>query len=586
MFVDTAPVLEKPLAQQAGLGWQGKHTNLVSRGLGSWLFLGEILTDLELPPDAPGADHCGTCRRCLDVCPTDAFPAPYRLDARRCISYLTIEHKGPIPRELRPLHGQPDLRLRRLPRRLPLEQVRGRHGGGEAAGARGARRAAAGRARGARRRGFRRRFAGSPVKRIGRDRFVRNVLVAIGNSGEPGAGAAAEALLGDAVAARARGRGLGAVPACRSPGLRRLRAAARRRRAGPEVRAEWRVALRRGRRRRDRHSCSASASATRPRRSPGGWPRAAGRSGAPRASPRRRKRSRPWAGACSPSARGRSMPPEALAGVTHALTSIAPDEAGDPVLDLHGADLRALPGLAWVGYLGTTAVYGDRQGGWVDEDTPIEPTLARADRRARAEAAWLASGLPGPHLPPRRHLRPGPQRVRQPEGRDGAADRQAGPGVLAHPRRGHRDRARGLDRAAATGAIYNVCDDEPAPPQDVVAYAAELMGGTAAARAALRDRRPLADGADLLPGQPAGPERADQARAGVRLAFPSYREGWRRCCRSTAWADRSRTSRPWPGDLVALPLQPATPARSAGGVLARLHLPSIRAMGISSRRCP
>ena len=189
MFVDTAPVLEKPLAQQAGLGWQGKHTNLVSRDLGSWLFLGEILTDLDLPPDEPERDHCGRCRRCLDVCPTDAFPAPYRLDARRCISYLTIEHKGPIPRRAAAADGQPDLWLRRLPRGLPVEQVRAGDARAEAAGARGP---------GDARRwpsslrlddaGFRQRFSGSPVKRIGRDRFVRNVLIAIGNSGEPGAG--------------------------------------------------------------------------------------------------------------------------------------------------------------------------------------------------------------------------------------------------------------------------------------------------------------------------------------------------------------------------------------------------------------
>jgi epoxyqueuosine reductase len=184
VFVDTAPVMEKPLAQQAGIGWQGKHTNLVSRDYGSWLFLGEIYLSLPLEPDAAGTDHCGSCQACLDACPTKAFPAPHQLDARRCISYLTIEHKGMIAPELRPLIGnriygcddclavcpwnkyarsakEPDFAPRRellRPRLAELARLNDAQ--------------------------FRQRFAGTAIKRIGRDRFVRNVLIAIGNSGD------------------------------------------------------------------------------------------------------------------------------------------------------------------------------------------------------------------------------------------------------------------------------------------------------------------------------------------------------------------------------------------------------------------
>ena len=186
VFVDTAPVMEKPLAEAAGLGWQGKHTNLVSRTHGSWLFLGSMFTTAELTLDEPEADHCGSCRACLDACPTDAFPAPYRLDARRCISYLTIEHKGPIDPELRALIGnriygcddclaacpwnkfaasasemklkaRDDLKEPSLSFLMTLDDAT-----------------------------FRGFFSGSPVKRIGRDRFIRNVLLAAGNSGDAG----------------------------------------------------------------------------------------------------------------------------------------------------------------------------------------------------------------------------------------------------------------------------------------------------------------------------------------------------------------------------------------------------------------
>ncbi len=197
VFVDTAPVMEKPLAQRAGLGWQGKHTNLVSRAHGSWLFLGEIYTTLALPPDPPEADHCGRCRACLDICPTDAFPAPYRLDARRCISYLTIEHRGPIPHDLRPAMGNRIYGCDDCLAVCPWNKFARAHeepGFAPRASLTAPRLAELAALEDA---GFRALFAGSPIKRTGRDRFVRNVLVAIGNSGEPALRPVAQGLAED-----------------------------------------------------------------------------------------------------------------------------------------------------------------------------------------------------------------------------------------------------------------------------------------------------------------------------------------------------------------------------------------------------
>jgi epoxyqueuosine reductase len=198
VFVDTAAVMEKPLAHAAGLGWQGKHTNLVSREFGSWLFLGAIFSELDLPRDDTEQDHCGTCQACLDICPTAAFPAPYKLDARRCISYLTIENKGPIPREFRKAIGNRIYGCDDCLAVCPWNKFA--QAGREAKlAARDELRApllvelarlddAA----------FRARFTKSPVKRIGRDRFIRNVLIAIGNSGDGALAAEAERLLDDA----------------------------------------------------------------------------------------------------------------------------------------------------------------------------------------------------------------------------------------------------------------------------------------------------------------------------------------------------------------------------------------------------
>ena len=242
VFVDTAPVMEKALAQTAGLGWQGKHSNVVSREHGSWLFLGAIYTTAELKPATAAEDSCGSCSACLDICPTNAFPAPYRLDARRCISYLTIEHKGPIDPELRPLMGNhiygcddclavcPWNKFAEaaaahkafLPRaELVAPQIADLLTLDDAA--------------------FRKLFSGSPIKRIGRDRFVRNVLIAAGNGGDAGVIAQVETLLHDP-APVVRGAAIWALSRLSPEKLDRRRRELLADEQDPSVRAEWDIA--------------------------------------------------------------------------------------------------------------------------------------------------------------------------------------------------------------------------------------------------------------------------------------------------------------------------------------------------------
>jgi epoxyqueuosine reductase len=243
VFVDTAPLMEKPLAAAAGLGWQGKHTNLVSREFGSWLFLGAILTDLDLPTDPPEADHCGQCRACLDACPTRAFPAPYRLDARRCISYLTIEHQGPIPRELRSAMGNRIYGCDDCLAVCPWNKFASV--GREAKLAARADLSAPPLAELARLddASFRALFAGGPIKRVGRERFLRNVMIAIGNSNDRALADAAIDLLDDE-SPLVRGAAIWAVARLTSPRqFSRYAATGLRKERDSTVIEEWRDAL-------------------------------------------------------------------------------------------------------------------------------------------------------------------------------------------------------------------------------------------------------------------------------------------------------------------------------------------------------
>nr|WP_233342082.1 tRNA epoxyqueuosine(34) reductase QueG [Marinicauda pacifica] len=238
VFVDTAPLMEKPLAHKSGLGWQGKHTNLVSREHGSWLFLGVMLTEAALEPDETETDHCGSCRACLDICPTNAFPAPYQIDARRCISYLTIEHKGPIPREFRApmgnrIYGCDDcLAVCPWNKFASRTQETAFHPRESLTAPRLADLAALDDT------AFRELFTASPIKRIGRDRFVRNVLIALGNSHGPESLAAIRARLDDD-SALVRGAAVWALGRLDPEAFEALKTEALAREESGEVREEW-----------------------------------------------------------------------------------------------------------------------------------------------------------------------------------------------------------------------------------------------------------------------------------------------------------------------------------------------------------
>ena len=243
VFVDTAPVMEKPLAEAAGLGWQGKHTNLVSREHGSWLFLGTIFTTADLEPDAAEEDHCGSCRACLDACPTNAFPAPYRLDARRCISYLTIENKGPIPREFRVAIGNRIYGCDDCLAACPWNKFAQAASEAKLVARTDLRQPALAELLGLDDAGFRALFSGSPVKRIGRDRFIRNVLTAAGNSGDQGLVAPVRELLADA-SPLVRGAAVWALSRLMANDtVRALAATALPDEDDATVRDEWRLAL-------------------------------------------------------------------------------------------------------------------------------------------------------------------------------------------------------------------------------------------------------------------------------------------------------------------------------------------------------
>ncbi|KAG1647626.1 Epoxyqueuosine reductase [Nymphon striatum] len=449
VFVDTAPVMEKPLAQKAGLGWQGKHTNLVSRDLGSWFFLGSIFTDIDLPSDDAEIDHCGSCRSCLDICPTDAFPEPYKLDARRCISYLTIEHSGSIDVEFRKpmgnriygcddclaacpwnkfaetaseakLQARDDLKSPALRDLLKFDD-----------------------------RMFRTHFSGSPIKRIGRNRFIRNCLIAAGNSADQTLIELIQQFINeDDPVVRSTAVWALAQLMSEEQEVKQLKKTILILGAGFSGKTYGALAAHEGHdvygtcRSNDKFSALAALGIT------------------PLLFD------------------GETIDDELsaiIARATDIVISIAPNDDGDPVLRAAYQMLKKASNLNWIGYLSTVGVYGNHDGAWVDETTVCKPVSKRSVQRVDAENAWMqfAKNRTLPLAILRLSGIYGPGRNALKNMIEGKARRLIKPGQVFN--RIHvADIAQSLiflGNKHADG-IFNVTDDMPCPPQDVVEHAA------------------------------------------------------------------------------------------------------------------
>lgn len=548
VFVDTAPVMEKPVAERAGLGWQGKHTNLVSRQGGSWFFIGVILTTADLPPDQAETDHCGACTKCLDICPTDAFPKPYQLDARRCISYLTIEHKGHIAPEFRKamgnriygcddclavcpwnkfavianeqrLAGRDDTNNPPLSDLLTMDDT-----------------------------AFRTRFRGTPVKRTGRDRMMRNILIAAGNSG---ASALAPHIIphltdpSPLVRAMAVWALAELLPA---DDLTAHYTSMAGQEDDPDVCREWEHAFA------GKDLAISGADPISPKRVARvirtmhhlfifglGFTTRTLAQMLPRDSWKISATSRTADGLAAIHALGYqgyvlntytvagADLKDALQSATHVVVSAPPGPDGDPVLNAVSETLLGTQPLRWIGYLSTIGVYGDRQGEWIDESAQTAPQSARSNRRLAAEHAWqdMAKKCDANQQIFRLAGIYGPGRSAIDRVRAGSARAIIKPGQVFN--RIHVEDAAATVAAALIGkgthTVYNLADDLPAPPEDVLDYAAELLGVAPPPRTKIHD----AELSEMARSFYSENKRVRNQRIkddlGVVLKYPTYRDG-------------------------------------------------------------